>query len=97
MSEKKELNNPCKEFGPVQRLALVWFLGAVIVGVGLVYKFAQTDRWMYDHNAQVLDFNAYRENRQAQAGIASEQIDPRRRADLTAVEQKLSAPPLSEH
>jgi hypothetical protein len=88
-SVNAESNDPCGASGPTQRWAYVWFLGVLLVGIPLTLQLASIDRWMYDNNGEVLDYQAYRENRTAQTNLRSESIDDRQNGELSAAEAKL--------
>lgn len=90
MSEEKNVEDPCAEFGPAQRAALVWFAAVIVIGMALTYKLAGIDRWMFVHNAETLDYHAYKENRRAATTIASEQLDERQAGDYVSAIEKLS-------
>ncbi|MBL7662044.1 hypothetical protein JNK13_04745 [bacterium] len=90
MAENISIEDPCGEFGPTQRWALVWFVAVLAIGSFATYTFSQTDRWMYDNNAEFLDYQAYRENRNAIYSLAAERVDERaHRANLAHAEQSL--------
>ncbi len=78
--------DPCGEFGPAQRSAVVWFVVTLIGGVLLTARLSGIDAWMYATNAQVLDFEKYKENRAAFTSLASERSDPRSRGDIGSAE-----------
>jgi hypothetical protein len=59
------------------KFALVWFGSALVLGVLVTILLARIDRQMYDTNAEVLDYQAYKENRRAASSIASESSDSR--------------------
>lgn len=72
-----ELKDPCAEFGPAQRNAILWFL-FIIIGFGIVVsQLARLDSWMYVNDAETLDYDKYRENRTAQSTVPSEGMDIR--------------------
>lgn len=75
----KEIADPCGEFGPTQRWALVWFFAAIAFGSFLTFKLACFDRGYYDSDGYVLDYTAYSENRSAATTIGVERVDPRAR------------------
>ena len=82
--------DPCAEFGPAQRSAVVWFVVILIGGALLTAKLAGVDTWMYENNAEVLDYQKYRENRAAFTGLASERSDARSHGDLGSARQHVS-------
>ena len=69
--------DPCGEFGPVQRWALVWFVLAIAVGITMTIVLSRVDRFNYDTKGVYLDYNKYRENRLSTTTIGSERNDPR--------------------
>ena len=89
-SEAVEIADPCADFGPAQRTAVVWFIVMVLGGALLTARLAGIDAWMFVNNAEVLDYEKYRENRAAFSGLASERSDPRSRGDLSSAEQSVS-------
>jgi hypothetical protein len=70
--------DPCGEFGPTQKWALVWFLGVLVLGTMFVNFLMRTDRHMYRTGGDPLDYAAYTENRVAQYTIPRDVIDERR-------------------
>ena len=86
MADEKntEIQDPCAEFGPRQRAALTWFVAVLVLGSLAVTYLAGIDRWMYDNNAEMLDWTKYKENRQAFSSVASERSDPRSRGDYSS-------------
>ena len=89
-SQTNSVEDPCADFGPVQRNALIWFVFVVIGGGILVSQLARIDSWMFANNAENLDYGKYRENRVAQYSLGSDAVDPRSRGALpsTSVEGK---------
>lgn len=77
------VQDPCAEFGPNQRWALVWFLAIVFGGIVLVTQFARMDSWMWENNADFMDWKAYKENRIAHTTIPSERTDHRSAGDYS--------------
>ena len=81
--------DPCAAVGPEQRWALVWFVSAIIIGIVATSQFMKIDTWMYNNDAEVLDMKAYKENRQAQASVASGWKDERQGAGYSTVLKEL--------
>jgi len=88
--ETKDVDDPCGSFGPVQRNAYIWFFSIMLLGSLLTYFLAGIDRRMFDTNGEHLDLAAYRQNRAAHSGIASEVVDVRQRATLTTAQKRLA-------
>lgn len=84
-----EIKDPCAEFGATQKWAVVWTLSAIILGSLLTYKLACIDRQQYDKKGVYMDYDAYRKNRAARTGIASEQVDARTKADYSTTQKGL--------
>ena len=84
MATHQNSEDPCAEFTPVQRNAYIWFFGALLLGGFLTFKFAKTDRWMYDNNAEFINVTAHKEIRHASSALESERIDPRQGGDLVS-------------
>ena len=76
-SQTNSVEDPCAEFGPVQRNAIIWFVFVVIGGGILVSQLARIDSWMFENNAETLDYGKYRENRVSQYSMGSDDVDPR--------------------
>jgi hypothetical protein len=77
----------CGPWGETQNWAVVWFVSAIFLGASLTYFFSNLDFFMYNSNAEVLDFKKYRENRTAFSSIPTDSIDARSLGNLkTAVE-----------
>ena len=89
-AENKETKgvDPCA-VGPEQRYAWVWFTVVLIFSVWLCFRLAITDRWMYDNDAETLDFGKFRENRMASTQLATEHLDERASGDYTSAVEKL--------
>lgn len=87
--ESTPVHDPCGEFGPVQRSAVVWFLVMTIGGMLLTARLCGIDAWMYANNAQILDFDKYRENRAAFTSLPSESGDARSRGSYGAALDQL--------
>ena len=83
MSEKVNIEDPCAEFGPTQKWAVVWFLSVLVITALLVCKLSEIDRKMYDTNAECLDYDQYRANRASSFGLKSEAVDPRQRGSYS--------------
>lgn len=78
-------DDPCKEFGPTQKWALVWFFSVILIGCAVVYNFARIDRFMYDSNAEYYNYQSYHENRLSQSTIRGDSVDPRSHGDSVSV------------
>ena len=89
-SNKYEVD-PCGDFGPTQRWALVWFCAVLIGGSLFTYKLASTDRWMYDNNAQYLEMDSYKENRTAATTIIRDAGDSRAQGSYGVAKQRALA------
>ena len=76
-AEHSSVSNPCGEFGPTQRWALVWFFGAIIIGTTFAYVMAFTDFYNYSVNGEFFKYDSYSANRFGQNGIQSDSLDPR--------------------
>lgn len=91
MSDSHEnIENPCGEFGPTQKWAVVWFFSVILIGIGAVYTLRNTDYYNYKTNGEFFNYSAYRENRSAATSIASDSIDPRSHADLASARGELN-------
>jgi hypothetical protein len=90
MSNHTQQMDPCAQFGPVQKRALVWFVVIILIGSALVCKLARVDRWMYDNNGEFLNYKAYKDNRTAATSVASEPSDPRMFSDLNTARTRLA-------
>ena len=84
-SSNEQVVDPCGEFGPTQKWAVVWFFSVIIIGATAVYHLSKVDRMMYDTNAEFFDYGAYRENRKAQSSLRGDSFDPRSHGDLNSV------------
>ena len=89
MSEHN-LEDPCAEFGPTQKWALVWLIVTLVGASALTYKLSRIDRHLIDSGGVDLNNEASRENRAAASSIASESVDSRQRANLASVEEQIS-------
>ena len=78
----EEAEDPCKGWGPTQRWALVWFIAIVIGGSIFVCKLSSIDKQIIAIKGDLLDYDAYRKNRLAQAGVKREFSDPRAHAHI---------------
>lgn len=87
-SDKNLTEDPCGEFGPTQKWAVVWFLSILVIGSIAVWQFSKIDRRMYDSNAEFFDYGAYRENRLSQASLRGDSVDPRSHGDSVSVMQR---------
>ena len=85
--------DPCAEFGPDQRWAVVWFVLILIGGVTFVRVLSHIDEWMYAHNAEFLDYDAYADNRFSHTSIRSAPMDPRARGDLQTAYDRTGTQP----
>lgn len=72
-----DIDDPCADFGPDQRWAVVWFISVIVIGVAATYGLSKVDRFNYDTKGRFLDNEKYRQNRLATTSIGSESIDPR--------------------
>lgn len=82
-------DDPCAEFGPTQRWAVVWFFSVIALGLFMTYRLSNLDRWMYDNNAETFNTESIRENRLAFTSVRSEQSDPRQQGDYFSALGKL--------
>ncbi len=87
-AEKSE--DPCAEFGRTQKYALVWFFCVILGGVLLTAKLSNIDHWMYAHNGEFLDYDQYRENRQALTTVPSERVDPRQKGSIDVAIERVN-------
>lgn len=69
-------------WGPTQSWAVVWFYGALLVGGSLTYFLSGVDHFLYQTNAETLDYNKYRNNRRSLTSIPRDSVDPRVFGDL---------------
>ena len=88
---QSELENPCGDTGPVQRWAVVWFLSVIVLGTIGVCKLSKVDRWMYDYNAEVLNYDKYEENRRAFTNVPMGDNDPRAFGGLAVARSELKS------
>ena len=63
--------------GARNKIAYLWFAGAAAAAAGLTIGLARIDRWMYDHNGEFLDNQAYRANRMAATALRGDLLDAR--------------------
>jgi len=70
-------DDPCGNFGPDQRWAVVWFIAIIFIGSGLTYTLSRIDRKNFDSKGVYLDYDKYRENRVSGTSIGSERTDSR--------------------
>lgn len=82
MAHTTNSQDPCAEFGPTQKSALIWFVGAITFGALLTWKLCAIDFHLYSTNAEMIDYGKQHENRTAAATIGSEEIDGRARGDF---------------
>lgn len=82
-------SNECSSWTKTQSWAVVWFFSVIILGPLFVKTLARIDNWMYQSNGEVniagvkfLDYDKYRDNRNASFGIRSERSDMRARGSL---------------
>lgn len=88
-TSNNEIKDPCAEFGPTQKWAVVWMLSVIVLGSLLTYKLACIDGEQYDKKGVYLDYDAYHKNRDAQSGLASERIDSRQKVDYATTQKGL--------
>ena len=69
-------------WGATQTWAVVWFFGALFVGVSLTYFLSGTDNFLYKTNAETLDYTKYKNNRKAGTSIPKDSVDSRVFGDL---------------
>lgn len=74
-------------WGATQSWAVVWFFGAIIVGSGLTFLLSNIDHYLYNTNAEVLDYEKYRNNRSAFTSVPKEAQDPRALGDLRSAKE----------
>ncbi len=82
--------DPCGDFGPDQRWAVVWFFAILIIGLTAVVKLRDTDAYNYATNGEFFDYAKYRSNRVSQTYMASEGVDERAHGDLATAVNNLS-------
>ncbi len=88
-SDNSSKADPCGSFGPVQKKAVLWSVCAIIAGTIFCARFMGLDRWMYDNDADILDYTAYDENRTAQTELGSERLDSRQAGGLSDAVKRL--------
>jgi len=81
--------DPCADFGPDQRYAVVWFFAVVIIGLFAVFTFRNTDAYNYATNGEFYDYAKFRANRVGQTHIASEGADERANGNLAHAASEL--------
>jgi hypothetical protein len=91
-----EIKDSFSEFGKTERWAFVWFFSVIIGGAFFVSKLYAMDAWMYQNNADFMDWKQYKENRLSQTMISSERTDPSARGsyDAAAGTKQLVGSPL---
>ena len=88
IEEQEVTNDPLAKYGSNQRYALVWFFGILIIGGGLTYVLSNIDEHLYKTDGQVLNYDKYKENREALSSIKSETQDLRADGDyVTTIKQ----------
>ena len=89
-NQSEQLKDPCGEFGPAQKWAVVWFIAVIIFGSVMTYQLSKIDSHLYHTNAEYLNMADYKENRLSQTTIASERFDPRAHGDYSSMKEALS-------
>ncbi|MBP9837648.1 MAG: hypothetical protein KBC84_02940 [Proteobacteria bacterium] len=84
-----ECLDPCGDFGPDQKWAVVWFFAVVLIGIFAVTVLRNTDYYNYTHNGEFYDYEAYKSNRLSATSIASENVDERAHKSLSEVTKNL--------
>lgn len=84
-------DDPFASLAGERRRAIVWFIAVLVIAVVLVVRLASIDRWMYDNNAETLDYVKYRENRLGSTSIASERNDSRSQGDYSSMVSEVTA------
>ena len=79
----ENLKDPCGDFGPDQRYAVVWFFAVIIIGLAAVFTFRNTDAYNYATNGEFYDYAKFRANRVSQTHIASDGVDERSNGNLS--------------
>lgn len=81
--------NECSSWSKTQSWAVFWFVSVLVLGPLFVSTLARIDNWMYQSNGEVniagvklLDYDKYRDNRNASFGIRSERSDVRAHGSL---------------
>ncbi len=90
-SDVSNPEDPCGDFGPDQKWAVVWLVLVLILGTFGVYKASRLDEWMYTHNAQFLDYDKYEENRKSASSIPMGEVDPRAKGGLDVARDRVAA------
>lgn len=90
-SSSAELHDPCGEFGPTQRWALVWFISVIAIGIAVSYTLCQIDARMYATNAEFFDYFKYKDNRYSAIRIEGDGFDERAHATVVDVKRTLLA------
>ena len=94
MSEQAPVESsadPCAEFGPAQKAALVWFIAVILLGIPLVVTLCGIDTKMYAAKGRFLDFETYKENRMAFTSIGSENFDERAQGGYSVAAAEVTA------
>ncbi|MCC6220101.1 MAG: hypothetical protein IT291_02560 [Deltaproteobacteria bacterium] len=87
--QSSKTEDPCADFGAIQRNAVIWFIACIAIGIFICVKCANIDSWMYHSNAETLDYSAYRENRLATFTLPSEATDKRTAQSIASVTRRL--------
>ena len=69
--------DPCADYGPNQRSAVVWFFAVISIGVVLGVSLATYDRGNYDAKGYIMRFDDHKENRLSATSLPSERQDER--------------------
>ena len=72
-----ETSDLCAGLNIWHKKAIVWFFGAIALGVFVTCKLSAIDKKLYDTKNPYLDMEEYRINREASNSLPSEHIDPR--------------------
>lgn len=83
--------DPCGDFGPTQRWALVWFCAVIAIGASVSYTLCQIDSTMYATNAEFFDYAKYKDNRYSAIRIKGDGYDERAHATVTDAKRALLA------
>ena len=82
-------SNECSTWSKTQSWAVIWFISVLVLGPLFVKTLAHIDHWLYQSNGEVniagvklLDYDKYRDNRNAGYAIRSERSDMRARGSL---------------
>lgn len=90
-SDVSNPEDPCGDFGPDQKWAVVWLVLVLILGSFGVYQASNLDEWMYQNNAQVLDYEKYDENRSSASNLPMGDLDPRAKGGLNVARSRIAA------